>query len=170
MKYPIRIGLTAVASPLEVGAGDAPALVEALRDALQDASQGGQPIELVTAPATVDPGTAVANGRFFYDQRVDVVCIIAASWFEDYLAVDLLEECDVPAILWARPGMETGALCGMQQLGFMLKQLGRPACFLFDPPQPGGSAQRALDFAGLRRCAGCCGAPGSATWGIASKG
>jgi L-fucose isomerase-like protein len=35
----------------------------------------------------------------------------------------------------------------MQQLGFMLKQLGRAACFLFDEPAAGESAQRALDFA-----------------------
>jgi L-fucose isomerase-like protein len=95
----------------------------------------------------VDPAGAIANGRLFADARVDVLCVVAASWFEDYLVLDLLEECDAPVILWARPGMETGALCGMQQLGFILKQLGRPYCFLFDEPQPGESARRALDFA-----------------------
>ena len=68
-----------------------------------------------------DPTSAVKAGRYFYDHRLDAVCIVAASWFEDYLVLDLLEECDVPVIAWARPGMETGSLCGMQQLGFMLK-------------------------------------------------
>jgi L-fucose isomerase-like protein len=43
--------------------------------------------------------------------------------------------------------METGALCGMQQLGFMLKQLGKPYCFLFAEPAAGDDARRALDFA-----------------------
>ncbi len=107
----------------------------------------GVAAEFIVAPPTLDPASAVANGRLFYDARVDVICVIAASWFEDYLVLDLLEECDVPAILWARPGMETGALCGMQQLGFMLKQLDKPTCFLFAEPEESDQADRALDFA-----------------------
>ena len=144
MTHTIRIGLSAVASPLEVGAGDAPALVERLHTAL---AQSGVAVEFVVAPPTLDSASAVANGRLFYDARVDVICVIAASWFEDYLVLDLLEECDVPTILWARPGMETGALCGMQQLGFMLKQLDKPYCFLFAEPEESDQAARALDFA-----------------------
>jgi L-fucose isomerase-like protein len=35
----------------------------------------------------------------------------------------------------------------MQQLGFMLKALGKAYCFLFDEPAPGASTVRALDFA-----------------------
>ena len=164
MTQTIRIGLSAVASPLEVGAGDAPSLVARLHSAL---SEAGVAVEFVVAPPTLDPPSAVANGRLFYDERVDVVCVVAASWFEDYLVLDLLEECDVPAILWARPGMETGALCGMQQLGFMLKQLNKPYCFLFDEPEATESAARALDFAPPRRCNACCAAPASATWDTA---
>ena len=135
---------SAVASPLEVGAGDAPALVERLHTAL---AASGVAAEFIVAPPTLDPASAVANGRLFYDARVDVICVIAASWFEDYLVLDLLEECDVPVILWARPGMETGALCGVQQLGFMLKQLDKPTCFLFAEPEEPDQADRALDFA-----------------------
>jgi L-fucose isomerase-like protein len=155
MADPIRLGITAVASPLEVGAGDAPMLLERLRAAAQRTAPGqGREIELIQAGPAVDPASAVATGRAFYDQRVDAICVIAASWFEDYLILDLVEECDVPVILWARPGMETGSLCGMQQIGFMLKQLGRPYCFLFDEPGAVSSIGRAYDFgvaAGLRR-------------------
>ena len=145
MTDPVRLGLTAVTSPLEVGAADVPALLERLRYAL---AQGGPAkLDLILASPSVDPPSAVAAGRLFHDERVDAICVIAASWFEDYLVLDLLEECDVPVVLWARPGMETGSLCGMQQLGFMLKQLGRPFCFVFDEPGPGISVQRAIEFA-----------------------
>jgi L-fucose isomerase-like protein len=94
-----------------------------------------------------DPGSAVEAGRRFYDERVDAVCVVAASWFEDYLVLDMLEECHLPLIAWARPGMETGSLCGMQQLGFILKQLGWPYCFLFDEVSSEGGLCRAYDFA-----------------------
>jgi L-fucose isomerase-like protein len=144
MTHIIRIGLSAVASPLEVGAGDALSLVERLHAAL---AKPGVTVEFVVAPPTLDPASAAANGRLFYDERVDAICVIAASWFEDYLVLDLLEECDVPIILWARPGMETGALCGMQQLGFMLKQLDKDYCFLFAEPEEAAAAARAFDFA-----------------------
>jgi L-arabinose isomerase len=174
----VRLGITAVASPLEVGATDAPVLLERLREGLAGSRYPQVPaqpvlpvahrpgfrgsgtalgqgfargprseLELVAAGPAVDPASATASGRAFYDQRVDAICIIAASWFEDYLILDLIEECDVPVILWARPGMETGSLCGMQQIGFMLKQLGRPYCFLFGELGEEASAQRAYDFA-----------------------
>ncbi|NLS79910.1 MAG: hypothetical protein GXY76_21930 [Chloroflexi bacterium] len=144
MSAPVRLGLAVAASPLEVGAGDAPRLLAELRDAL--AALGG--LECCLAPGPLsDPNAAVAAGRFFYDQRVDALCVVAASWFEDYLVLDLLEECPAPLILWARPGMQTGALCGTQQLGLMLKALGQPFCFLFEPVGAEAGAARAGDFA-----------------------
>ena len=91
--------------------------------------------------------SAVEAGRVFYDDRADAVVAVAASWFEDYLVLDLLEECPVPVVAWARPGMETGSLCGMQQLCFMLKQLGRPYLFLFDEPDAAEAVRRAREFA-----------------------
>lgn len=141
----VRLGLTAVASPLEVGAAEAPALLDRLHQAFAEA---GFQVELCPSPQlSTDPASATAAGRFFYDQRVDAICVVAASWFEDYLVLDLLEECDVPVIAWARPGMETGSLCGMQQLCFMLKQLGRPHCFLFEEVGSPDGLDRAWDFA-----------------------
>jgi len=143
MRDPIRLGITAVASPLEVGAGQAPALLDQLRASFA----GFERLELLCSPQPVtDPTSAVLVGRRFYDQRVDAICVVAASWFEDYLVLDMLEECGVPIIAWARPGMETGSLCGMQQLGFMLKQIGQPYCFLFDPVGTETAVQRTMQF------------------------
>ncbi len=144
VKNRVRLGIAAVASPLEVGAGEAPALQERLRAAFAGTGQ----FDLCPSHRPViDPPSVVEAGHYFYDQRVDAVCVVAASWFEDYLVLDLLEECDVPLILWARPGMETGSLCGVQQLGFMLKAMGRSYCVLFDEVGAPDALRRASDFA-----------------------
>jgi len=146
MSHTVRLGITSVCSPLEVGAGEAPQLLQGLQSAFTGA--GFEGLELVVPPTPVqDPTSAVEAGRYFQDRRVHAVCAVAASWFEDYLVLDLLEECPVPVIAWSRPGMETGSLCGMQQLGYMLKQLGHPYCFLFDRLDSAEAVGRAWDYA-----------------------
>jgi len=142
----VRLGLASVASPLEVGANEASSLAERLLEALGRQTLPG--LEIVSFPlAITDAGRAVEAGRFFYDRRVHALCIIAASWFEDYLVVDALEECDVPVIAWARPGMETGALCGTQQLAFLLRSLGRPFLTLYDPIPSERATESAWNYA-----------------------
>ena len=144
--HQVRIGITAVSSPLEVGAAGAPMLADRLRQSFVDADF--PQLEVVPSDGpVVDPASAVSAGRLFYDRRVDAVCIIAASWFEDYLVLDLLEECNVPVIAWARPGMETGSLCGMQQIAFFLKQVGRPYLYLFEEPVSRTGLERAYNYA-----------------------
>ena len=146
MQHHVRLGITVVSSPLEVGAGQAPVLLDQLQVAFT--TGGFRPLEILRSPQRLtDPTSAAQAGRYFYEHRVDAVCVLAASWFEDYLVLDMLEECDVPVILYARPGMETGSLCGMQQLGFMLKQLGKPYCFVFDEVGAPAALQRAWQYA-----------------------
>ncbi len=142
----VRLGITSVASPLEVGAEQAPSLLDHLQRAF--AGAGFERLELCRSrEPVISRASALEAGRHFYDQRVDAVCVVAASWFEDYLALDLLEECSVPLVGWARPGMETGSLCGMQQLCFMLKQLDHPYCFLFGELISESALRRAWNYA-----------------------
>jgi L-fucose isomerase-like protein len=153
MRVPVRLGVTAVASPLEVGAGDAPDLLSGITSALNSLEYNNLEIIPSNEPV-VDPASATLVGRQFYDQRVDAVCVVAATWFEDYLILDLLEECNVPVVAWARPGMETGSLCGMQQISFFLNQLGRPYLYVFDDINSKKSLERTYQYAlaaGLRR-------------------
>ncbi len=140
----IRLGITSVASPLEVGADEAAVLLSGLREAFAvfDRLETVAPAKPVT-----DPASAMQAGRQFYDQRVDAICVVAASWFEDYLVLDMLEECGVPVIAWARPGIETGSLCGMQQLAFVLRQLGQPHCLVFGPVGSAEALERAWHYA-----------------------
>jgi len=124
----VRLGLAVVASPLEVGADKAPFLLKDLQTNLSKTH-----LEIYPYHHPVNsPIEAINAGRMFYDNRVHAICVISASWFEDYLVLDMLEECDVPIIVWGLPGMETGSLCGTQQLGFMLKQLSKPFITIYD--------------------------------------
>jgi hypothetical protein len=63
-----------------------PGLVQQLGAAL--AGRTAQQVELIVAPPTIDPASAAASGGCS-DRRVDAICVIAASWFEDYLVLDL---------------------------------------------------------------------------------
>jgi L-arabinose isomerase len=123
-----RVGVCAVSSPLEVGADQAPALAGALEQALRAAG-----CEVASAGSVDTPDAATAAGRLFAEQHADAIACVSASWFEDYLVLDMLEECGAPILLWSTPGMETGALCGQQQLTCFLKQLDHPyACAFGD--------------------------------------
>ncbi len=142
----VRLGVVTVANPLEVGAGQSPMLLDQLHTAFTKASI--ERLETFRPPQPVgDPESACQAGRCFYQHSVDAICVLAASWFEDYLVLDMLEECDVPLVLWSRPGMETGSLCGMQQLGYILKQLGKHYCFQFDQVGAQASLERAWRYA-----------------------
>jgi len=145
MTIEVHLGLASVASPLEVGASEAATLLAQAERLFEQAQYPGLKIHVFKDPLT-SPALAEAAGRFFYDQRIDVLCIVASSWFEDYLVLDLLEECAVPVVCWAHPGMETGSICGMQQLTFMLKALQHPYFFVFDDLSSSQSAHQAWEF------------------------
>ena len=141
----IRLGLVAVASPSEVGADQAHALLERLQGTLSGPEFSKLNLFPYQTPVT-DVQRAIQAGRHFYDERVHAICVVAASWFEDYLVLDILEECDVPTILWATPGMETGSLCGTQQLGFLLRQLDKPYKLLYDELEKKSARQSLLEY------------------------
>ncbi len=137
----LRVGVGAVSSPLEVGAERAPTLARELAKTLINI--GCEVVELGTINS---PDTATSAGRKLAESHVDAVAISAVCWFEDYLILDLLEECNIPILLWAIPGMETGALCGTQQLTAYLKQLDVPFTCVFGEIGDSESLSRASSF------------------------
>jgi L-fucose isomerase-like protein len=143
-----RVGVGSLCSPLEVGADRAPQAATNLAHLLRAAG-----CEVIELSAVDRPEKAAAAGRKAAEAHVHAMALVATSWFEDYLVFDLLEECGVPSLLWSLPGMETGALCGVQQLAACLKQLSTPYRALYGPldsPECGQSAQAFLRAAGLR--------------------
>jgi L-fucose isomerase-like protein len=130
-----------VSSPLEVGAERAGQAARELGELLEQAG-----CEVVRCEAISGAHQAAETGRRLAGEGVDAVALAAASWFEDYLALDLLEECPRPLLLWALPGMETGALCGTQQLTCFLRALGQPYAGVWGPVAGGEALKRALVY------------------------
>ncbi len=147
---PLRptVAVAGLCSPLEVGADQAPVLAESLAKLL-----GAQGLDIVPLGAVDTAEKARAAGRLCAEQHVDAIACASASWFEDYLVVDMLEEHTVPVLLWSTPGMETGALCGSQQLTSYLKQLEWPYGCVFGTVEDPECLGRALGYllaAGLK--------------------
>jgi L-fucose isomerase-like protein len=124
-----KIGLVVIANPYEVGADEAPEIARQARTQLAKLN-----LELVAAEEVVQSDDAsLAVGRAFRREDVDLVCLIEATWSDDHLALDILEEAEVPLVAWALPGVHTGSLCGCQQLCCVLKELDRPYRFVYGP-------------------------------------
>ncbi len=136
-----RVAVGGLCSPLEVGADRAAAAAQELSQRLREA--GCEVLEL--GPVNT-PDKSVAAGRAMAEGHVQAVALAVTSWFEDYLVLDLLEECDVPVLLWSLPGMERGALCGAQQLAAYLNQLERPFHCLYGPLDHAENLQQAKGF------------------------
>jgi len=133
------LGLIVVASPLEVGAEQAPGLLKQAGEVLSQI--GLRPVH----PAVVsDPGAARKVGASFGD--VDVLCVIAATWSEDHLVQDILATMgESPLVVaWALPGLHTGSLCGTQQLCCVLKELGYAYRFVYGDLENEATRSRVL--------------------------
>jgi len=133
------LGLIVVSSPLEVGAERASAL---LKQACEVLSQAGvRPV----APAVVsDASGARKAGASFGD--IDALCVIAATWSEDYLVQDALAAMgdSAPVIAWGLPGLHTGSLCGTHQLCCVLKELGYAYRFVYGDLENEATQSRVL--------------------------
>ncbi len=136
-----RVAVGALFSPLEVGAGRAPQAAGDLADLLE--RSGCDTVHLGHLGSTQ---AAISAGQHAAEAHVDALALVAASWYEDYLLLDLLEECSIPLLLWSLPGMETGALCGTQQATSYLQQLDKPYVAVFGAIEPGAPLVRTLRF------------------------
>lgn len=121
-----KIAVIALSSPLEVGAGSAGHKLLELEAVLKESK-----CEVILSVTVSTHQESAVIGRKLAGLFPDMVVFLPVCWFEDYLVTDFIEECKVPLLLWALPGMETGSLCGSQQLGAFLKYLGHPFFHVF---------------------------------------
>lgn len=114
-----KIGLAVIYHPYEEGAEEAPKLLSKTKHILD-----GLGLEVVLCDDLVsDSKTAIKAGNRFREARVDLMCLPLATWSSDYVVLDMLEQEDVPVITWAFPGVNTGSLCGCQQIDCVLREL-----------------------------------------------
>jgi L-fucose isomerase-like protein len=122
-----RVGLVVGYAPLEVGYEKAPQL---LKESGKQLSKF--PVEIVSVESPVyDLATGTQAADLFAKSGIDVLCWIAATWSYDHVPVDVVSKVNVPLIAWGMPGVETGSLCGSQQLISVLTELNHPRKFVF---------------------------------------
>ncbi len=136
-----HIGVASVSSPLEVGADRAPQITLDLAHVLENAG-----CDVLRLGSVGTPDQAVAAGKKATEAHVDAIVFAPVSWFEDYLVLEFLEECHAPILFWPLPGMETGALCGAQQITCYLKQLEHPYSAVFGEIDDAHCLQKAQRF------------------------
>ena len=122
----IKLGLASLSSPLEVGAERAPQAAKQLADLLR-----GLGCEVLSFGSIETADQAVKAGLKGIEAHIDAFVFSPVCWYEDYYVLDFIEECPVPLFFWPLPGMETGALCGVQQQVHFLKKLSRPLDAVF---------------------------------------
>lgn len=120
-----RVGLVVAYAPLEVGCEEAPRLLERAAAALTATGLDVVPAQnpVFDVPSALDAAERLASAR------IELVVWLAATWAHDCLALDFLRTCPVPLLAWGLPGMETGSLCGSQQLVEVLTETGHPRAF-----------------------------------------
>jgi len=127
-----EIGLAVIYHPYEEGAEGAPRLLSRTGHLLEGLGLG-----VISSDCPVhDERTATLAGRIFKERGADLICIALATWSSDHIVLDILEHIDVPVITWAFPGINTGSLCGCQQIDCVLRELGKEYMFAYgDSPQ-----------------------------------
>ena len=136
-----KVGVVGLSSPLEVGAEQAPIAAAEVAQVLAEAG-----IEALDVGAFADADESALAGRRLAEAHVDAIVGVATSWYEDYLVLDLLEEWPVPLLLWSIPAMETGALCGSQQLTCFLRHLEFPYRRVFGYASDAPCNERAVGY------------------------
>lgn len=137
-----RVGVASVCSPLEVGADRAAQAAERLANLLESAGY-----QVVSLGVIDDADKSAVAGKRLSESHVHALMLVATSWFEDYLVFDILEECSVPLLLWSLPGMETGSLCGVQQLTACLRGWDKPFVTVFGALESPECRKQALSLA-----------------------
>ena len=138
-----KVGLVVTYAPLEVGWEDAPRLLEAAAAALRQL-----PFELHAVDKPVsDLASALEASDALAAARIDAVIWLAATWAFDSMAIEFLRRCRVPLIAWGTPGMETGSLCGSQQLVEVLTELALPRALVLGDVYDSDAHQAVLAFA-----------------------
>ena len=101
-----RVGVCSISSSLEIGADRAPQAAADLERRLTEVG-----CEVITAGPIGTPDESVAAGCKFNEKQVDAIAVSPASWCEDYLVTDLIEECSAPITFWPLPGMAPRSPC-----------------------------------------------------------
>lgn len=121
------IGLVSLAGEFEVGFDKTPALLEIAGENIEKAG-----LEIVKSDKVMYDGkTMKAAANDLKGREFDILCVCVGTWSEDHHLLDLLEYIKKPVILWAFPAVDTGSLCGVQQICCVLKELDKEYFYVY---------------------------------------
>ena len=140
-------GLVVLAHPGEEGFDRAPAVLRLARRSLGKAGL------VVVGPSrpVIDIRAADQAVADLADAGADCLVLLPATWSDDSLATRIALGTGLPTVAWGIPGVAIGSLCGAQQIGCVLHELGHPHRFVHGEPGDPQAARRAAGFA--RVCA-----------------
>jgi len=121
------IGLVALAGEYEVGFDKTPALLKCAKESLEKAG-----FEIIMSDSVMYNGISMkAAVNDLKGKEFDITCVCVGTWSEDHHLLDFLEYIDKPVVLWAFPAVDTGSLCGTQQICCVLKELGKEYFYVY---------------------------------------
>jgi len=116
-----KIGLATIVSSYEVGGEKVEALQRQAARALADAG-----MQIVVGKEIVDSDeNGIDVGREISSQDPDAICILYGTYADDTFATTVLEQCNIPAIVWGTNDFDTGSIAGAQQVSEVLTETGR---------------------------------------------
>ncbi len=116
-----KIGLATVVSPNEVGADKAE---ELHRNAVKALSNLG--LQIIAAREIIDSDEDGARiGHEIAGQEPDAICVLYGTYADDTYATTVLEQCNIPAIIWGTNQFDSGSIAGAQQVSAVLTEMDR---------------------------------------------
>ncbi len=124
------IGIVGLAGQYEVGFAQAPDLMKQSVKALTEHGYSVADTQIVMYDlATMRQAACALESSDF-----DVLLVCVCTWSEDHHLLDLLSIIDKPVILWAYPNVESGSMCGVEQICVVFTELGRPYNHVYGEP------------------------------------
>lgn len=124
------IGIVGMAGQYEVGFAEAPALLKQCAKSLTDSGYSVYD----TGTIMHDFDTVQKAATALEARHIDALLVCVCTWAEDHHLLDLLDRVDKPVILWAFPAVETGSMCGVEQICVVMHELGRPYYHVYGTP------------------------------------
>lgn len=118
--FQLKVAAVALAGEFEVGFDITESLLNQTVDSLQNA--GITVINCCKVMYNFD--TMLQTKRFLSESDWDVLLVCVGTWSEDHHLLDLMGYFNKPIILHAYPGVDTGSLCGVQQIGSVFHDIG----------------------------------------------
>ena len=116
----LKVAAVALAGEFEVGFEETPVLYHKTVRALQTAD-----IDVLACETVMYNFKTMLDAKEFLSKHsFDVLLVCVGTWSEDHHLLDLMGYFNKPIILHAYPGIDTGSLCGVQQIGSVFRDIG----------------------------------------------